>query len=527
MLCRQLYVQRRFCARLSVRAVNTKAGQVLEPVPSVALEQAKPFAELPGPSKLEMIRAFLPGGRYRGKPVFEMFMDLARRHGEIFRLPSIASNEVVLTMNPKDYEIIFRNEGQWPYRRSFETFTYYKTVHRRDVFGADDGLVSGNGPEWGKMRTAVNPILLQPRNARLYIKNLLQVNNEFLQRIRNIRDPNTLEMPDDFAEDIRRLVLESIGSVALNTHLGLLGAQRESEEAKQMIKALENIIEIGFELDMLPAIWKYVPIPKFKLMMRSLDTITDICIKNIEEAINRIESTAKDSQVTNDADLEKSLLEKLLRHDRRTAIIVAMDLLFAGTDPTVVSLSGILLLLAKNPSKQARLLEELQNVLPSKDAPLTMDNMQNLPYLRACIKEGIRLYPVGPGTLRRMPHDVVLSGYRVVAGTDVGIAANIQVANSEEFVPRVREFLPERWLRNESANLVGDIASPFMYLPFGFGPRSCAGKRIVDMILEIAVARLVRNFDIGFNYPIENAFKAQFFVKPNIPFNFKFVEREK
>jgi len=45
------------------------------------------------------------------------------------------------------------------------------------------------------------------------------------------------------------------------------------------------------------------------------------------------------------------------------------------------------------------------------------------------------------------------------------------------------------------------------------------------MMLEIAIARLVRNFQIGFEYPIENAFKAKFFVQPNIPFKFKFVER--
>lgn len=183
--------------------------------------------------------------------------------------------------------------------------------------------------------------------------------------------------------------------------------------------------------------------------------------------------------------------------------------------------------LAKNPNKQDRLLEEIRGILPDKTSPLTMENMKNLPYLRACIKEGIRLYPIGPGTLRRMPHDVVLSGYRVAAGTDVGIAANYQMANMEEFVPQVREFIPERWLRDgNNSHLVGETATPFMYLPFGFGPRSCAGKRIVDMMMEIAIARLVRNFRIGFDYPIENAFKTQFFVQPNIPFKFKFVERD-
>ncbi|EDW80470.2 LOW QUALITY PROTEIN: uncharacterized protein Dwil_GK11550 [Drosophila willistoni] len=506
-----------------LRQLATKASSTVEPV---SLEQAKPYADLPGPSRFHMFRAFLPGGRYHNAPIHHMFLDLKERYGNIFRMPSVAGVDMVFTMNPEDYSIIFRNEGALPYRRSFKTFEYFKRVQRNDIFGDKDGLTSGNGPAWGKMRTAVNPILLQPRNAKLYMNNLLQVNDEFIERIRLIRDPGTNEMPDDFVEDIRFLVLESIGSVALNARLGLLGENRNSAEGKQLTTALQDVLEAGFELDILPPFWKYLPVPKFKRLMRQFDTILNICYGHIEHALKKIEEDAKAGNISPEIGLEKSLLEKLANVDRETAVIIALDLLFAGSDPTLVSLSGILFSLAKNPAQQARLREEIKQILPEKNSPLTMDNMANLPYLRACIKEGIRLYPIGPGTLRRMPHDVVLSGYRVVAGTDVGTGANFQMANVEQFVPKVREFLPERWLRDQSnSTLVGETTTPFMYIPFGFGPRSCAGKRIVDMILEIAVARLIRNFDIGFDYPIDNAFKTQFFVKPNIPFKFKFVER--
>ncbi|KAH8267280.1 hypothetical protein KR018_000677, partial [Drosophila ironensis] len=492
-----------------------------------SLEAAKPYDAIPGPSKIQMIRAFMPGGRYKNVPVHEMFLDLNRQYGAIFRMPSIAGVDMVLTMNPQDYEIVFRNEGQFPYRRSFEVMDYFKRVHRPDVFEGHDGLTTGNGPDWGKMRTAVNPILLQPRNAKLYLNNLLQVNNEFLERIRVLRNPASQEMPNDFVEDIRHLIIESICSVALNTHLGLLRKPQNSKDIQELKSSLQDVVELGFQLDMMPPVWKYLPVPKFKKLMKSLDTITDFCNHHIELAFKRIEAEAKSGKCA-ESGLETSILEKLAKFDRQTAVIIAMDLLNAGTDPTLVSLGGTLLSLAKNEEKQNRLLEEIRNILPSKESPLTLDNMKNLPYLRACIKEGIRLYPIGPGTLRRMPHDVVLSGYRVVKGTDVGIAANYQMANMEQYVPKVREFHPERWLRdknNKNSHLVGDTATPFMYLPFGFGPRSCAGKRIVDMIMEIAIVRLVRNFQIGFDYPIENAFKARFFVQPNIPFKFKFVER--
>ncbi|XP_030559743.1 probable cytochrome P450 12e1, mitochondrial [Drosophila novamexicana] len=527
MLSRQLCGPQNLCVRFlqAERSFATKQGTAAA-VDATPLDQAKPFSELPGPNKFNLICSFLPGGRYRNVPVHDMFLDMKKRYGDIFRMPGLAGSDLVVTMNPVDYETVFRNEGQFPYRLGFETFEYFKKVHRPDLFEGVDGLTSGNGPAWGKMRTAVNPILLQPRNAKLYINNLLRVNDEFLARIRAIKNPETQEMPADFGEDIRRLILESIASVALNTRLGLLSENRESEEAKQLINALENIVDLSFQLNLMPPIWKYLPMPKFKKLIGSLDTIADICYSHIQEALQRIEEDARAGRFSTEPGQETSILEKLARFDRKTAVIIAMDLFFAGVDPTLVSLTGILLCLAKNPAQQARLLDEIKGVLPDKNSSLTMDNMSHLPYLRACIKEGIRMYPIGPGTLRRMPCDVVLSGYRVVAGTDVANAANYQVANMEQFVPRVRDFLPERWLRDEAhSNLVGDTATPFMYLPFGFGPRACAGKRIVDMILEIAVARLVRNFEVGFDYPIENAFKTEFFVKPNIPFKFKFVER--
>lgn len=72
-----------------------------------------------------------------------MFLDLNQRYGRIFRIPGVTGTDLVFTMNPQDYETVFRNEGQYPYRRSFATLDYYKTVHRPDIFQGEVGLTSG------------------------------------------------------------------------------------------------------------------------------------------------------------------------------------------------------------------------------------------------------------------------------------------------------------------------------------------------------------------------------------------------
>ena len=45
--------------------------------------------------------------------------------------------------------------------------------------------------------------------------------------------------------------------------------------------------------------------------------------------------------------------------------------------------------LANNPEKQQLLYEELQSNLPGK-TPLTMEALDNMPYIKACLRESFR-----------------------------------------------------------------------------------------------------------------------------------------
>lgn len=192
--------------------------------------------------------------------------------------------------------------------------------------------------------------------------------------------------------------------------------------------------------------------------------------------------------------------------------------------------------MAKNPKKQAILRKEVLNVLPNKDSEFDEVTFRNLPYLRACFKEAHRMYPLVVGTTRRPINDVILSGYRVPKGTQVSVI-NISLLKNDAHYPRANEYLPERWLRHSNDSGVEapptnecpqamKSKNPFIYIPFGFGPRSCVGRRIAELEMELAAARLVRNFHIEYNYPTENAFKSYLISVPNIPLRFKFVDVE-
>lgn len=178
-----------------------------------------------------------------------------------------------------------------------------------------------------------------------------------------------------------------------------------------------------------------------------------------------------------------------------------------------------MLCLAKNPEKQEKLRNEIRNILPLKDIPLSEESMTTIPYLRACIKEGLRIHPFANGNFRSTGKDLVLSGYQVPKGTEVSMIS-LSLFRNPDYYQNPDKFMPERWLREPQSKK----NNPFVHLPFGFGARSCIGRRIVNMEMECAIARIIRNFRVEFNYSIETAFESGLFNVPAIPLTFKFTD---
>ncbi|KAH8279542.1 hypothetical protein KR018_002125, partial [Drosophila ironensis] len=124
--------------------------------------------------------------------------------------------------------------------------------------------------------------------------------------------------------------------------------------------------------------------------------------------------------------------------------------------------------------------------------------------------------------LRTCPKDVTLSGYNVPRGAQVLVASNV-LLSEPNYYPQPEKFLPERWLRDPQSGKKTPINS-FSYLPFGFGPRMCIGKRLVDLQMETSVAKLIRNFQVEFNYDASKPYKSLITMQAAIPFRFKFSD---
>lgn len=66
-----------------------------------------------------------------------------RKFGHIFIIPGLFGNkDIIAALNPADYPTIFRNEGQWPKRRNFDSMLYYREVYRKDFFQGVEGIIT-------------------------------------------------------------------------------------------------------------------------------------------------------------------------------------------------------------------------------------------------------------------------------------------------------------------------------------------------------------------------------------------------
>ncbi|KAK6384723.1 hypothetical protein LTS17_002286 [Exophiala oligosperma] len=144
----------------------------------------------------------------------------------------------------------------------------------------------------------------------------------------------------------------------------------------------------------------------------------------------------------------------------------------AGSETTANELSGLTARLLKNPRVYKKLATEIRSAFKSEDE-VTNDGLSKLPYLAACLSEGLRIHPPLPTALmRQVPKDGdTIDGHWVPGGVHVGVCAWAATHSPDNF-KSPDEFIPERWMDDEWE---GDDKKASQ--PFSTGPRGCIGRQ--------------------------------------------------
>ncbi|XP_050362896.1 cytochrome P450 CYP12A2-like isoform X2 [Nymphalis io] len=446
-------------------------------------ENLKSWQEIPGPSSLPLIgqlHHFLPGG-YLSKRSDLLSEKNYRKYGPIVRFQGFFGSPPVITLyDPEVISHILRSENTLPIRPGLQSLEYFRTkVLTKEGYPPDTptGLITDQGEVWKKFRSTVNPIMLHSKIIKLYKETLKEVADDMVKRMRRIRNDKNI-LTEKFDMEMNLWALESIAVVALGGRLNCLDENLpDDSHAKRLIHQVHNIFILSDKLDFAPGLWRYIPTPTFNRAMKYYEEQMKTSKFFITKAMKKFKNTQKSS---ND---EKSVLEKLFEIDEHIAVIMATDMLFAGVDTTANTITAILYHLASNPDKQSKLREEI------------MSKEEKQPYLKACLKESIRLMPVVAGNMRQTSKEYNLFGYKVPKGMYI-MFAHQALSVMEEYYPRSKEFIPERWIVEKGDPLYHGNTHPFAYNPFGFGVRSCIGRRIAELEIETFLTTVLENFKI-------------------------------
>jgi cytochrome P450 len=184
-----------------------------------------------------------------------------------------------------------------------------------------------------------------------------------------------------------------------------------------------------------------------------------------------------------------SLLHKLQSKsaDITTMLTAAesMDHMAAGIDTTGDGLCFLMyeLSLPHNTHRMQRLQREITDNSAAK--------LDELPYLDAVIKEGLRLFPPIPMSFPRyVPRGGrQILNYTLPGGTIVSCQPySLHLLNTDVF-PNPETFLPERWLDKE-----GDIERNRLFFSFSSGGRGCIGKNLALVEMKVLLREIYGRF---------------------------------
>lgn len=174
--------------------------------------------------------------------------------------------------------------------------------------------------------------------------------------------------------------------------------------------------------------------------------------------------------------------------DAETLLNEVAMLLLAGSETSANALSWALYLAHRHPPTLARLRAEAEAVLGERSSPMAED-LPALPFTRAVVQEAMRLYPPVAILSRQALAPDRIRRWDVKPGTTVACVPWL-LHRHETLWEDPHAFRPERFMPGAPR------PHRFAYLPFGVGPRVCAGAAFGTAEMTVFLSTLIRRFDM-------------------------------
>ncbi|WP_288941985.1 cytochrome P450 [uncultured Roseovarius sp.] len=339
-----------------------------------------------------------------------------------------------------------------------------KAKFTKDIIGSavGNGLILSEGDKWRSQRHRYSP-LFAARNLPLLATHFAETGIEVADSLlegHGVVDVTQMA-PASTLTNISRVIFSGNEEVS-------------AEEIRAGLKAyFEYISRISlFDLMQLP---KWLPRRKW---LQSKAPVTNM--RNLARQVI-VERRSQNREEPEDfLDLMIAALDEDFE-DLETTVDNLLTFVVAGHETSANALAWGYYLLALHPRMQTRIRQEIRKIAP--DAPVTYEDVQHMPLLRAHIKETLRLYPSAAFFARDASDDLQIKNVSISKG-DALFFPVYSLHRNEKLWDAPESYRPERFLS-------GKIPRG-QYIPFGDGPRICLGAQYAETEIMVLMASVLR-----------------------------------
>ncbi|XP_078335349.1 putative cytochrome P450 49a1 [Crassostrea virginica] len=480
------------------------------PISEQVLQNPIPFDAIPGPSGryrlpyIGHVFHFKPFGDHLSSTLTDLLRYFRRQYGPVVR-QRMGAQWLVFLFDPADIQQLLFQYEKYPLRPTPHLMCAYARRNNTPL-----SMAFQNNQEWIEARRPVQELILKPAAVSKYFREVVDITEEFLKhRAKGSRHFEDTQM------ELTRLTMENSGMFCLNRRLGIL--TKDNPELLAGVQGVHSLL--GQSFDCLP-VYSLFPTKFYRDFEKVYTTVrlaTRESLAQISEAMTLKpgEPCLKDLTFT-----QQLMLDSRMSRDLVESTVT--DMFIAGADVTANVLSFILFHLAKNPNVQKTLFEEINQ--RCKNNQMNESTFANMPYLKACIKESLRLVPpLRDGVRRQVEMDTVVAGYHIPKGTTL-VFCNSVISSDENFFPDPLAYRPERWMRGSPLRRT---IHPFAVLPFGFGRRNCIGQRFAELQMHIFIVKLLQRYSVSLESSDEKLpFHYTIFATPSRKFSVLLQKRK-
>ncbi|KAL8671455.1 MAG: hypothetical protein Q9168_004043 [Polycauliona sp. 1 TL-2023] len=364
--------------------------------------------------------------------------------------------------------------------------TYFKRFGmeplRLDVGGPffGKGILTTDGSFWEHSRALIRPTFSRARFA-----NFSSLEKHVDQLMTLIpKDGSTFDLQPLF----RQLILDTSTEFIFGESANSLSPELSSVDAQQFLQAFDDAVAGVGKRVMIGRMRYFLPDKEWR---KACKVVHDYCDKQVARVL---EEQKKSNAKKDPANTSRwVLLQEMAKetHDPLDLRYQILNVFSPGRDSTGILLSNVFFFLSRQPSSWTKLRDE---VLSLADEPLDFLSLNSLTFLHQCLKESLRLAPFATFNQRMCLQDTVLPVGGGKDGTEPLFAKRGDVIETNFYAmhrdPDIwgedsDEFRPERW---EEAH------SPWAFMAFNGGPRTCPAQQMVYTEAAYVVTRLVQQF---------------------------------